>query len=67
MRLQRLLPLAFLLTLSLGATALAQTIKAGLSTVYYSAAKDSTAYNEAQKLYFFYGSRHFEPIWLDEN
>ena len=47
-------------------TPLAQTIKSGLSTVYYSASRDSAAYTEAQKLYFFYGSRHFEPIWLDE-
>lgn len=47
-------------------TPLAQTIKAGLSAAYYGAAKDSTAYAEAQKLYFFYGARHFEPIWLDE-
>ncbi len=47
-------------------TPLAQTIKSGLGAVYYSASRDSAAYNEAQKLYFFYGSRHFEPIWLDE-
>lgn len=47
-------------------TPLAQTIKAGLSAVYYSVPKDGSAYAEAQKLYFFYGSRHFEPIWLDE-
>lgn len=47
-------------------TPLAQTIKSGLGTAYYSAARDSAAYLEAQKLYFFYGSRHFEPIWLDE-
>ncbi len=47
-------------------TPLAQTIKAGLSAAYYGAAKDSAAYAEAQKLYFFYGARHFEPIWLDE-
>ena len=47
-------------------TALAQTIKTGLAATYYGATKDSAAYNEAQKLYFFYGSRHFEPIWLDE-
>lgn len=45
---------------------LARTIKTGLATAYYSAAKGSTAYNEAQKLYFFYGERHFEPIWLDQ-
>ena len=48
-------------------TPLAQTIKAGLSAAYYGAAKDSAAYAEAQKLYFFYGARHFEPIWLDES
>jgi murein L,D-transpeptidase YcbB/YkuD len=47
-------------------TPLAQTIKSGLGAVYYGAAKDSAAYLEAQKLYFFYGNRHFEPIWLDE-
>ncbi|HTN64418.1 MAG TPA: L,D-transpeptidase family protein [Devosia sp.] len=46
--------------------ALAQTIKDGLSAAYYSASKGSTAYGEAQKLYFFYGERHFEPIWLEE-
>ena len=48
-------------------TPLAQTIKGGLSVAYYGANKDSKAYNEAQKLYFFYGARHFEPIWLDES
>jgi murein L,D-transpeptidase YcbB/YkuD len=47
-------------------TPLAQTIKAGLAAAYYGAAKDSAAYKEAQRLYFFYGARHFEPIWLDE-
>ena len=47
-------------------TPLARTIKSGLGTAYYSASRNSAVYNEAQKLYFFYGSRHFEPIWLDE-
>jgi len=47
-------------------TPLAQTIKAGLSATYYGAGKNSAAYAESQKLYFFYGSRHFEPIWLDQ-
>ncbi|WP_052726551.1 L,D-transpeptidase family protein [Devosia epidermidihirudinis] len=47
-------------------TPLAQTIKSGLSAAYYGAAKGTTSYDEAQKLYFFYGSRHFEPIWLDQ-
>lgn len=45
-------------------TPLAQTIKTGLSAVYETANKSSAAYAEAQKLYFFYGGRHFEPIWL---
>jgi len=45
---------------------LARTIKSGLAAAYYGAAKGSNAYSEAQKLYFFYGERHFEPIWLDE-
>jgi L,D-transpeptidase YcbB len=45
---------------------LASTIKAGLAQAYSATAKGSPAYREAQKLYFFYGQRHFEPIWLDE-
>ena len=36
------------------------------STNYRGANPDSRAYAEAQKLYFFYGSRHFEPLWLSE-
>ena len=47
-------------------TPLAQTIKTGLSAAYSNAPKDSAAYSEAQKLYFFYGARRFEPIWLDQ-
>jgi murein L,D-transpeptidase YcbB/YkuD len=46
-------------------TPLARTIKAGLSATYYGSVKQGPAYSEAQRLYFFYGSRHFEPIWLD--
>jgi murein L,D-transpeptidase YcbB/YkuD len=45
-------------------TPVGQTIKQALSTAYNGAPKDSAAYAEAQKLYFFYGARHFEPIWL---
>ena len=45
---------------------LARTIKTGLAAAYYGAPKGSTAYNEAQKLYFFYGERHFEPLWLEQ-
>ena len=47
-------------------TALGRTIKSSLSAAYYGAAKGSTAYDEGQKLYFLYGARHFEPIWLNE-
>lgn len=47
-------------------TELARIIKSGLSGAYREAAKDSRAYAQAQKLYFFYGDRHFEPLWLQE-
>ena len=43
---------------------LARIIKAGLQDAYYTADKDSRAYQQAQKLYFFYGERGFEPLWL---
>jgi murein L,D-transpeptidase YcbB/YkuD len=43
---------------------LARIIKAGLQKAYYDAAKDTRAYAQAQKLYFFYGERGFEPLWL---
>lgn len=45
-------------------SAIARTIKSGLSAAYYGARPDSLAYAEAQKLYFLYGERYFEPIWL---
>src|SRR5215217_3611516 len=45
-------------------TPLARTIKDGLAEAYYGATRDSVAYAEAQKLYFLYGERHFEPIWI---
>lgn len=48
-------------------TELARIVKAGLSAAYQSAAKDTRAYAQAQKLYFFYGARHFEPLWLEES
>jgi murein L,D-transpeptidase YcbB/YkuD len=47
-------------------TPLGQTIKSALAAAYASEAKNSASYNEAQKLYYFYGSRHFEPIWLEQ-
>ena len=43
---------------------IARIIKAGLQKAYYSADKTTRAYQQAQKLYFFYGARGFEPIWL---
>jgi murein L,D-transpeptidase YcbB/YkuD len=46
---------------------LAHTIKNGLSTAYNGASRDSQAYTEAQKLYFLYGERHFEPIWISSD
>lgn len=45
-------------------TELARIIKAGLSASYAAAEKGTRAYQQTQKLYFFYGARHFEPLWL---
>ncbi len=47
-------------------TELARIIKAGLSTAYAAAEKGTRAYQQTQKLYFFYGARHFEPLWLSK-
>lgn len=47
-------------------TELARIIKAGLSTTYRGTDPDSRAYRDAQRLYFFYGERAFEPLWLIE-
>lgn len=47
-------------------TELARIIKSGLSAAYQGANKESRTYAQAQKLYFFYGARHFEPLWLEE-
>jgi len=46
---------------------LAETIKAGLAASYQSAPRDSAAWRDAQSLYYFYGERHFEPLWLDQS
>jgi murein L,D-transpeptidase YcbB/YkuD len=48
-------------------TELARIIKKGLGESYFGAQKGTRAYGEAQKLYFFYGGRHFEPLWLTED
>ncbi len=45
-------------------TELARIIKAGLSASYAAAEKGTRTYQQTQKLYFFYGARHFEPLWL---
>lgn len=44
--------------------ALDSAIKTRLSTAYDNAQRDTKAYNDAQKLYYFYGARHFSPLWL---
>ena len=43
---------------------IARIIKAGLQKTYYTAKPDTRAYAQAQKLYFFYGARGFEPLWI---
>jgi murein L,D-transpeptidase YcbB/YkuD len=43
---------------------IARIIKAGLQASYYGAKPNTRAYSQAQKLYFFYGARGFEPLWL---
>jgi murein L,D-transpeptidase YcbB/YkuD len=43
---------------------IARVIKAGLQKSYYDAEKGTRAYIQAQKLYYFYGARGFEPLWL---
>ena len=46
-------------------TELARTIKAGLKQAMKDAGGGSD-FEDALKLYYFYGARHFEPLWLDE-
>jgi len=43
---------------------IADVIKDKLNAAYYGSAPGSRNYSQAQKLYYFYGARHFEPIWL---
>ena len=47
-------------------SALAQTIKNELRTNYYAEAAGSPEWLAAQRLYFFYAGRNFEPLWLIE-
>jgi len=48
-------------------TDLARSIKTSLAASYDAAHPDSAAYLAAQKLYYFYGARGFEPVWLTKN
>ncbi len=44
---------------------LAQTIKSGLKDDYYNARAGTQTWQDAQKLYYFYGERNFEPCgWI---
>src|SRR5690348_7880258 len=43
---------------------IAKVIKADLQGIYYGAKQGTRAYTQAQKLYYFYGARGFEPLWL---
>jgi murein L,D-transpeptidase YcbB/YkuD len=45
---------------------LARIIKQGLGEDYFGAERGTRAYAQAQKIYYFYGARHFEPLWLEE-
>ena len=45
-------------------TDLARIIKTSLGTAYYGANPSTRSYADAQRLYYFYGARHFEPLWL---
>jgi murein L,D-transpeptidase YcbB/YkuD len=46
---------------------LARIIKDGLSTAYSGTRAGTAPHDDAQRLYFLYGARHFEPIWLNED
>lgn len=48
-------------------TSLASAIKEGLRTAYEARRPGTRAYDNALGLYYFYGARHFEPIWLNED
>ncbi|SDG75582.1 L,D-transpeptidase family protein [Pelagibacterium luteolum] len=47
-------------------TDLAKTIRDGLRDAL-DGAGNSRAQSDAQQLYYFYGARHFEPLWLTED
>ncbi len=47
-------------------TDLARTIRDGLRETLESAPAQSRNATDAQQLYYFYGARHFEPLWLTQ-
>lgn len=47
--------------------ALERTIRDGLREAVSSAPAGSRARTDAEKLYYFYGGRHFTPLWLTED
>lgn len=48
-------------------TDLGHTIRDGLRAAMAGASTGSRADTDASRLYYFYGARHFEPLWLDES
>ncbi len=44
---------------------LAKIIKTGLRDDYYGAKSGTRTWKNAQSLYYFYGARNFEPLWLE--
>ena len=47
-------------------TELARIIKQGLGERYFGTDRATRAHRQAQTIYFFYGERHFEPLWLEQ-
>jgi len=48
-------------------TSIARIIRVGLYDDYKSSKFESRQYYEKQKLFYFYGARHFEPLWLSQD
>ncbi len=46
---------------------IAKIIKTSLRKEYDAQKFESRKWYDAQKLYYFYGARHFEPLWLTQN
>lgn len=46
---------------------LAKIIKTGLRDDYYGATSGTRTWKNAQGLYYFYGARNFEPLWLEDD